>query len=246
MFEIAWSVLTYLVILGLENTSLVAERFGLKRLLRFLRKVVIPIVILGIIISTMHQSSLGALFLLVPQRLSPLWYTPFLPVLFYITAIAAGFSMVIVESCLSASADGRKPETKILSELGKWLPWILGLYLALKVILFVVEGKISYLFAGNVETVLFWVEIIVGVVLPIIILAQKQLRENPIWLFRAALLVVIGIVLNRFNVMFSGQGSILYAPTWIELAVTAGLISLGVLLYMFGVKYFPVLDQEPH
>ncbi len=215
-------------------------------MLRFLRKVVIPIVILGIIISTMHQSSLGALFLLVPQRLSPLWYTPFLPVLFYITAIAAGFAMVIVESSLSASAYGRKPETKLLSELGKWLPWILGLYLALKVILLIVEGKISYLFAGNVNTVLFWIEIIVGVILPIILLSQKRLRENPVWLFRAALLVVIGIVLNRFNVMFSGEGNVLYAPTWMEFAITAGLISLGMLLYMVGVKYFPVLDQEPH
>lgn len=246
MFEIAWSVLSYLVILTLENSTLVAERFHLRWLLRLSRTILIPVVILGIVISTMHQSSLGGLFLLAPQRLHPLWFTPLLPVLFYISAIMVGLAMVIIESSLSASAFGRKLELNLLSEIGSWIPWVLGLYFLLKVGILLFAGKLGELFQFDTAGILFWLEMLVGVIIPFALLVQPRLQKNRYWLFRAALMIAVGVVLNRFNVMFFGQWGAIYAPTWIEFAVTAGLISLGVLIYMFTVKNFPVLGQEAH
>ena len=244
MFEIAWSVISYLTILTIENSQLVAERFRIKWLLSLLRKILIPVVILGIIISTMHQSSLGGLFLLMPQRLYPLWYTPFLPALFYLSAILVGISMTIVESLLTASAFRRPPEMHLLRDLGLWAMWLLLAYLVLNLELIVVSGKAALLFHPGVPTLTYWVEIGVGVIAPLIILAQSRLRADRVWLFRASALVALGAVLNRFDVLFWGAGGVLYAPTWMEFAVTAGMISLGVLLFMFAVKHLPVLDQH--
>ena len=246
MFEIAWSVLSYLTILSIENSQLVAERFRIKWLLRLLRLVLIPVVIVGIIISTMHQSSLGGLFLLMPQRLDPLWYTPFLPALFYLSAILVGLSMTIVESLLTASAYRRPPEMHLLRDLGLWAMWLLLAYLVLNLGLVVVSGKAALLFRPALPTLLYWLEVSIGVILPLVILAQPRRREDPVWLFRASALVAFGVILNRFDVLFSGAGSVLYAPTWMEFAVTAGMISLGVLLFMFAVKHLPVLDQHAH
>lgn len=245
MFEIAWSVLTYLVILTIENSQWALERLRLKRLLSILRKVLIVVVVVGIIISTMHQSSLGGLFLIVPQRVPPLWYTPLLPILFYLSAIAVGLAMVIVESSLTNSALGRKPETDLLSSLARWIPWLLLIYLVLNLGQIIVGGKLQYLFAGDAASIMYWLEIIIGVIIPMVILFVPSLRTNRLWLFRAAALVGLGVVMNRFNILFWGQGGVLYSPTWMEFAVSAGLISLGVLLFMVAVKNFPVLDQHP-
>lgn len=246
MFEIAWSVISYLTILGIENSQLALERLRLKALLGLVRRLIIVFVILGIIISTLHQSSLGGLYLLVPQKMHPLWYTPIIPILFYISAIAVGFSMVIVEATLTAAAFHRKQETHLLSGIGGWLPWILVVYLAVLLGNLLFSGKIGLLFMPGLAALFFWVELIVGVLAPLAILAQPKLRRDHGWLFVGALLVTAGVVINRFNVIFWGQGGVVYAPTWIEFAVSAGLISLGVLLFMVGVKYFPVLDQHGH
>lgn len=244
MFEIAWSVISYLTILGIENSQLALERLRLKALLGLVRRLIIVFVILGIIISTLHQSSLGGLYLLVPQKMHPLWYTPIIPILFYISAIAVGFSMVIVEATLTAAAFHRKQETHLLSGIGGWLPWILVVYLAVLLGNLLFSGKIGLLFMPGLAALFFWVELIVGVLAPLAILAQPKLRRDHGWLFVGALLVTAGVVINRFNVIFWGQGGVVYAPTWIEFAVSAGLISLGVLLFMVGVKYFPVLDHH--
>ncbi len=244
MFEIAWSVISYLTILALENSPLVAERFKLKGLLRFLRRIVIPVVILGIIISTLHQSSLGGLFLLAPQRMHPLWYAQILPILFFVSAVMVGFAMVIVESTLSAGAFRHRLELNLLSEIGSWLPYIIGLYLILNLGNLAVTGKLGLLFEGSFASTLFLVEIGIGVILPLVLLLIPTIRNSAGGLFISALLIVLGVILNRFNVNAFGQGGAFYAPTWMEFAITAGLISLGVLLYMFAVKNFPVLGQH--
>ncbi len=244
MFEIAWSVLTYLTILTIENSALVLERFKLKRLLTILRKLLIPIVILGIIISTMHQSSLGGLFVIVPGRLHPLWHTMWLPVLFYISAIMVGLAMVIVESILSAKAFNRTVETHLLSEIGSWIPWVMVVYLALNLGIQLFSGKLPFMFEGSVAGTLYLLEIVGGVIVPLILLFIPAIRQSRWGLFWSAALVVFGVVLNRFNVAFFGQKGAFYAPSWIEYAVTIGLVSLGVLIYMFTAKNFAVLDQH--
>jgi Ni/Fe-hydrogenase subunit HybB-like protein len=246
MFEVAWCVLTYLFVLGIENSQLALERLGWHGLLRFVRLITIPAVILGIILSTMHQSALGSLFLIMPYRLNVLWYSPILPVLFYISAIMVGLSMVIFESMASAKAFGRHIELPLLAEIGGWLVYVLGLYLILKMGDIVVSGELGLMFNGSAASISMLLEVGIGVVLPLIILAMPDMRRRSGPLFTSACLIVVGVVMNRFNVCYVAHNeNVIYLPTWGEFAVTAGLTALGVLLYMFAVKNFRVLDYRP-
>jgi Ni/Fe-hydrogenase subunit HybB-like protein len=210
------------------------------------RLITIPAVILGIILSTMHQSALGSLFLIMPYRLNVLWYSPILPVLFYISAIMVGLSMVIFESMASAKAFGRHIELPLLAEIGGWLVYVLGLYLILKMGDIVVSGELGLMFNGSAASISMLLEVGIGVVLPLIILAMPDMRRRSGPLFTSACLIVVGVVMNRFNVCYVAHNeNVIYLPTWGEFAVTAGLTALGVLLYMFAVKNFRVLDYRP-
>ncbi len=241
MFEVAWCVMTYTTVLALEVSPVVFERFNLQLPLRLIRAITIPLVIAGIILSTMHQSSLGTLFLLVPGRLHALWYTPILPLLFFVSAVAVGLAMVIFESSLSASAFRRRLELDLLSELGGVIPYVLGLYLLLKLGDLTLAGELGLMFEGSAASVLFLLEIVGGVILPIILFALPQVRRSRRGLFRSALLVIGGLILNRFNVALFGLKGALYVPSWMEFAVTVGLVSVGLLVYAFTVQNFPVL-----
>lgn len=245
MFEIAWCVITYLVILSLENSPLLFERFGMKGPLQLIHTITIPVVIAGIVLSTMHQSSLGALFLLTPHRLDPLWYTPMIQVHFFVSAIMVGLAMVIFESMLSASAFKRPPEMHLLTEIGSYIPYVAGFYILVKLADLLFAGEIGMMFSGDTASLLFLAEMAL-VILPMVMLSQHSIRQSRVWLFRSAVMMVIAVVLNRFNVSFFGLSGGIYLPSWQEWAVTIGLIALGVLIYMFTVKNFPVLDQEPH
>jgi Ni/Fe-hydrogenase subunit HybB-like protein len=153
--------------------------------------------------------------------------------------------MVIVESLLTSSAFRRKPEMRLLSEIGGWLRFALGLYLAMKLIDVIVRGALPLLFSTTAG-LFFGLELLIGVALPLILVLQARVRNDRVWLFRAALLVVAGVILNRFNVLFFGQGGVFYAPSWQEFAITIGLTSLGILMFMLAAKHFPVLDQRSH
>ncbi len=247
MFEVAICVMTYTTVLALEVSPVVFERLEMKTPLKWIRAVTIPLVIIGIVLSTMHQSSLGTLFLLVPGKLNALWYTPILPLLFFVSAVAAGLSMIIIESSLSASAYRHRLELPLLQEIGGALPYVLGIYLVLKLGALILEGKLGLMFAGNLASLLFLLEVVGGVVLPFLFLLSSQVRKSRSGLFRSALAVVLlGVVLNRFNVSFFGLAGAPYLPTWMELAVTIGIISAGLLAYNFMIKRFPVLHQEAH
>lgn len=246
MFEVAMSVFSYLIVLTIENSQWVAERIRWKWWLAILRRILIVFVILGIIISTLHQSSLGALVLMSPQRLPAVWYTPILPILFYVSAITVGMAMVIVEALLSASAFRRKPEMHLLSELGGWLRYALGCYLLLKLADLAIRGDLGRMFTSGAASVFFGLELLFGVILPLVFLLSPRVRQNRVLLFRSALFVVLGVLLNRFNILFFGMSHGFYAPSLIEFAVSAGLTSLGILIYLFAAKYFPVLNQHPH
>src|SRR5271169_5515315 len=129
MFEVAWCVTLYTTVLALEFAPVVLERFHLDRALKVMRIALIPLVILGVILSTLHQSSLGSLFLIVPEKLYPLWYTPILPLLFYVSAIAVGLAMTIFESWHSSRAFGRALELPLLASMGRVLAVVLSVYL---------------------------------------------------------------------------------------------------------------------
>jgi Ni/Fe-hydrogenase subunit HybB-like protein len=243
MFEVAICVMLYTTVLALEVSPVVFEGLDWRKPLKWVRAITIPLVIAGIVLSTMHQSSLGSLFLLVPNRLNALWYTAWLPLLFFISAVCAGLSMIIIESSLSASAYRRKLEFGLLKEVGGALFYVLALYLILRLLFLLLDGKLGLMFSSGGASILFLLEVVGGVILPLALLSMPKFRHSRTGLFRAALLVTLGVVLNRFNVSFFGLAGASYLPTWMELAVTIGLIAAGLLAYDFMIKRFPVLHD---
>jgi Ni/Fe-hydrogenase subunit HybB-like protein len=258
LWEVGVCVATYTTVLFIEFLPAILERLvaiaplarrlPLQAILHLLRRVSIVFVILGIVLSTLHQSSLGSLWVLVPEKLHPLWYTIYLPFFFWLSAVAVGLTMVIVEATLSARAFHRGLEIDLLADLAKAAAVVLALYLVLKLADLVGRGAWPLLFRPSLEATSYWLEIGLGVVIPMALFSQARLRRQPRILFGGALLVVaFGIVLNRLNVGLIGLLAYTgpaYIPSWMEVVVTLTLVSLGVIAFALAARYLPVFTHE--
>ena len=246
MFEVAWCVMLYTTVLAIEFSPVVLERLRMERLRRMLRAVTTPLVIAGVILSTLHQSSLGSLYLIVPSKLHPLWYTPLLPYLFLISAVGAGIGMTILESYLSERAFGRRLEMDLLEPLARGMVVSLGVYGLVRVIVISKSGAIAMLLHPGYEGRMFLLEMIVGVVLPVGLLLIDRVRMHPTGLVVAALFAVLGFVMNRLNVSVTGMegaAGVQYVPSWMEISVSLGLVALGFALFAAAVRYLPVFPE---
>jgi c(7)-type cytochrome triheme protein len=250
MFEVAWCVTLYTTVLALEFSPMVFERLGWGRPLRIMRAVYVPLVIIGVLLSTMHQSSLGTLYVIAPDKLHGLWYTPLLPVFFFITAIAVGLAMTIFESFMSYRAFGKRLEPHVLDGLARAIVVVLGVYAVWKLEDLLVRGQLGLAAQLTPESVLFWGEVGLGVALPMLLFAWPRTRRDPHFLFFAAVLTVMGFVINRMNVAVTGmQGwaRTPYFPSIYELAVTIALVVAGFALFGAAVKHLPVFPAgDPH
>lgn len=265
LFEVGICVIMYLAVLYIEFLPVVTERFigkvrmkgifsilnkPLDAILRILdkglSKTMFIFIILGVVLSTLHQSSLGTLMIIAGPKMHPLWQTPVLPLLFLLSAISVGYPMVIFESILASRSLGLKAEMNVLSELGRMVPPILGIYLAFKIGDMVIRGSFVYLTEFNTASVMFVIEVLFGVIVPLrMFLSEAVLKSKPL-LFVASALVIFGVLLNRINnfvVAYTppySYGS--YFPSIGEISVTVGFISLLVLAYRFIVLNFPVIS----
>ena len=247
MFEVAYCVMLYTTVLSLEFSPIVLERFNLEKPLKIVRAALIPLVILGVILSTLHQSSLGTLYLIMPEKLHPLWYSPLLPVFFFISAIAVGLAMTIFESSLSAKYFGRQLELPILQELGRVLVVVLCVYGILRYEDLLHRGVLKLVLRPGYEMYLFWLEISLSLIFPLLLLSQKKVRTTASGLYLAAVLVVLGFITNRLNVSITGLESAAgmhYVPKWTEVAVTGAIIAAGFALFGFAAKYLPIFPAE--
>ncbi|MEJ2048848.1 MAG: Ni/Fe-hydrogenase cytochrome b subunit [Calditrichota bacterium] len=249
MFEVGWCVMLYTTVLALEFSPFVLERLRWQKPLRIIRNLLVPLVIIGVILSTLHQSSLGSLYLIVPEKLYPLWYSPLLPVLFFVSSVAVGFAMVMFESFLSARAFNKHLEKPLLMDLARVVVFILSLLLVLKLQDFARRDAWHYLFINRPETYLFWTEILLGIIIPIILLSVPKIRRNQLALFSSVLMVVTGFVMNRLNVAITGMESYAqanYFPSWMEISVTLMIVALGFAAFRMAVKYLPIFNSpEP-
>jgi Ni/Fe-hydrogenase subunit HybB-like protein len=244
MFEIAWCVTLYTTVLALEFSPIVFEKFNLKVPLKFIRMLYIPIVIVGVLLSTLHQSSLGTIYVIVPDKLHGLWYSSWLPVFFFVSAISAGLAMTILESFLSFRAFGKRLEKDILTGIARVIVVVLAVYFVMRFQDLIQQGNLYLAFNFDRESVLFWGEIGLGVIVPMILLFIARVRENETFLFFSALLVILGFIVNRLNVTIGGiLHSETYFPKWSEFAVTLAIITLGFAAFGFAVKYFPVFPE---
>ena len=242
MFEIAWCVMLYTTVLILEFAPAVLERLGWQRALGWLRGVMIPVVILGVILSTLHQSSLGSLYLIVPGKLYPLWYSPLQPVFFFVSALCAGLAMTIFESWHSRKAFGKELEPSLLTGLGRVLAVGLSFYLTLRIIDLAHRSVFHLLLLPRSETYLFLLEFAL-LATPMLLLFRRRIHNNPTALYCCSVLTLLGFVTNRMNVAITGMeasSGVDYFPKWTELAITMSLVAAAFAIFWLAVKYLPV------
>ena len=266
LFEVAMCVMFYLNVLYLEFVPIVVEQYkgrvnlpgplaalnapleGLLKVLDAITdKLMWVFIIAGVVLSCMHQSSLGSLMLIAPTKLHPLWYTPILPLLFLTSAIAVGYPMVVFETTLVSSSLKLDSEMHVLTPLTRFTVFLLGLYLALKIGDMGVRGTYVYLLDGTAQTNAFLVELILGVIVPWVMLVLPKVRQSRRGLFIACSLIVGGVLLNRVNVFVVGYRPPIseanYAPAFGEILITVGLVAALMFLYRFLVTYLPVLNR---
>lgn len=241
LFEVAMCVMCYLTVLALEFSPAVLEhpifhRPFFRGLLTVVKKLTIPLVIAGIVLSTLHQSSLGSLFLIQPFRVHPLWYSPYLYALFFVSAVGLGLMMVTLESLCSSWLFGHKVDVGGLSGLGKLASLVLGVYVVFRLADLVYRGILPGALDGSWQAWLFLVELAWGAIVPAMLLVLPPVRRSIAGLATCAVMGVTGIVWHRFNVCiiaFERPDALGYWPTWIELAVSAGIVAGAILVFIF-------------
>jgi Ni/Fe-hydrogenase subunit HybB-like protein len=245
MFEVAWCVMLYTTVLALEFSPVVLEHFKLKRALKVVKAITIPLVVLGVILSTLHQSSLGSLFLIIPGRMHPLWYSNIIPFLFIISCVAAGLCMTIFESFLSSRAFGREIELPLLSQLAKVVVVVLALYFTVRIQDLMSRDALHYVFEPSYQSIMFIGEIVLGVLLPFFLLIFEKVRTSRAGLFYSSVLVLLGFIAHRMNTAITSMErwpSRTYIPSWQELAITLALAAFGFFAFSFVARYFDVFS----
>jgi len=265
LFEVGICVMIYMTVLYIEFLPIVTERFigkvnlpgflsGLNKFIdkvlrlldRGLSKTIFIFIIAGVVLSTLHQSSLGTLMVIAGPKMHPLWQTPVLPLLFLLSAVAVGFPMVIFESLIASRSLGLKPEMHILSKLGSMMAPLLGIYLAFKIGDMFIRETFVYLTEFKTASVMFTIELLFGVIIPLRMLLSPKVLKSPLYLFIASALIVFGVLLNRINnfvVAYTPPYSTeSYFPSFGEISVTVGFVAILVLAYRFIVLNFPVIS----
>lgn len=258
LLEIGICVMSYLTVLAIEFAPVVLERFPkLHNIAHLIHKFIMPFVIVGVVLSTLHQSSLGSLLLIQPAKLHPLWWTPILPIMFFSSAITVGMAMIIFESSLSSRYFQRGIETHLLAKIAKAIPIALGVYLVLKFGELAIARELGLLFTSGIMSVLFWAEIFIGVLTPMVWFSIEKNRTSNNGLLTGAIILLVGMILNRFDVswfavkhpdplfyMPTFMGNVKYFPTFPEVSVSIGIFAAGILAFGLIAKYFPVFEDE--
>ncbi len=248
MFEVAFCIGTYVFIMWIEFSPTFLEAKKKYPQLKILNKLMFIFIAIGVLLPTMHQSSLGTLMIIAGHKLSGLYQTGFLPLLFLITAIAMGFAMVIFESLFSSFNFKRPYETKQLSKIGGIVAKLILVFLIIRIIDLVWRGAFGEAFAFNLNALMFWIENILFIYV-MIILFDAQKRENRKTLFVSAILMVLAGSIYRFDtflVAFNPGPGWHYFPSISEIFITLGIISVEIMAYLYFVKRLPVLPEVKH
>ncbi len=248
MFEITWCVILYTTVLSIEFAPIVLEKFNMHRPIKWIHTCSLPFMILGVLLSTLHQSSFGSLYLCVPNRLHPLWYSPLLPILFFISCIASGISMVILET-LILSRNGRTLLPAALrANLAKITAVALAVYLVVRFQDLLGRGGAHELGKLTYHSIAFYFEIVVGFVVPLVLLLSRRVRNSRRGLFTACVMVLTGFAANRMNTAITGLESWptrTYFPSLIEIRIMLGIAAIGFSAFSIISSYLPIFEPEP-
>jgi Ni/Fe-hydrogenase subunit HybB-like protein len=242
MVEVAISISTYIVVLWIELSPVMLEKWNKTKLRRGVHRIMFVVVAFGMLFPTLHQSSLGGLMIVAGNKLSPLWQTNWLPALFLLSALTMGFAVVVFEAIFSATVLKRPYEQSMLSKLAGTIPWILGFYLILRWTTLLLNGGLSD-WALNAKGIMFIIENLLFIY-PFIVLLSEANRGKLTQLFYASISILLAGAVYRFNaflVGFEPGGGYVYFPAVAEILITVGIISIELVAYLFFVKRFPVL-----
>ncbi len=253
LFLVAWHFMLYMMAQLVEFFPAVAEWLGWKRVHRIFTALTLGAVIFGITLSTLHQSGLGALFLMAKDKIHPLWYTEFIPVLFFVSSIFSGLSMVIFEGSIShrvfsyrMDEDHRTSHDDILIGLGRVCGVAMFVYFFLKVLILIHGQEWQYLATGWGAWYLLEV---LGFVLGPAFLYFHAVRHRKVrWIQAASLLALLGIILNRLNISviaFQWYDPNHYVPSWMEIEVTLAVLFAEIWVFRWVVNRMPVLGGSP-
>jgi Ni/Fe-hydrogenase subunit HybB-like protein len=252
LFEVAMCVMCYLTVLALEFSPVVLEHpLFSHRIFQFALKVIkkftIPLVIAGICLSTLHQSSLGSLFLIQPFRTHPLWYSPIIYALYFVSAVGLGLMMVTLESLLSSWLFGHRARVDLLAGLGRMASFVLSVYVVVRVGDLWWRGQLTHKTIVSWQGGLFVFELMVSAVIPATLLAIPRVRNSIAGLATCSTMTVCGIIGYRFDaciIAFLRPETMPYFPTWTELAVSAGIIAGAVLVFIFFNENLRIVNHE--
>ncbi len=238
--SIAWVVAVFVILLFWEINM---RRGAMPRD----KQTPILLILAGVTFSTMHQSTLGALYLIAAEQLNALWYTGAMPVLFFISAVTVAPAIVIFVALSADKHWNYKANLPLLSDLAKAMPVLLGIYLVAKFVDLLSRGAIAGIFELNNQSFSWWVEMIVGVLLPLVIYVFSRNESRRTGLYWASVFVIIGLILNRVNVAVVGihvPKWETYYPHWMEVMITVGIFSLGLLAFRYAVSFFPIYEES--
>ena len=264
LFEVAMCVMTYLMVLYFEFIPVFVERFrgrvrlpgflgrfdGLSerliRLLDFIGRSFMPFaIVLGVVLSLMHQSALGSLMMIASTKMHPLWFTPALPLFFLLSAIMCGFPSIIVASHAVMRSAGRRIDPGVFAGLSRIALIPMSAYGMAKLIDLNVRGRLALAFDGSIESTLWLVEMIPCLFVPIVLFLNEKSRKSPTAQFAGSLLIVLGVVLNRINVYLTAftppSAGYRYFPSPGEISITLGLLAGMIFLYRLCAVIFPIV-----
>lgn len=249
MWVVAIHVVLYTSTLATESSPMFFEKLRMEWAANVIHKILVPVVLFGVLLSLLHQSSLGAVYLIVPKKLSSFWYNSQLPTLFLASAIMMGLSMVSLETIISGKVFKHEINIGIISGLARGTLIAAIIYLAMK-LWFLAKGPgISASFKGSMESNMYLLEMIIGVIIPLFLLLMKNARENIKSIFLINILIISGVLLNRLNVAIFGlyrdasAGGASYFPTWMEFVVTLAFISFAIFGFKLSAKYLRVFPE---
>lgn len=255
MFIVAWHFLLYMLTLGLEFSPAAAEWLGMKRLRKILGSVTLGAVVFGVMLSIHHQSGLGALMSMAIGKIHPLWYTVFVPWMFFISSIFAGLSLVIFEGTISHKVFSSQIDEEhhhtypdIVTGLARICAGAMFCYLFLNIAMVSHEGDLPLI---NTPMGYWWLIEVVGfVVVPFFMFISGAQQRNLFTIRVAAILTMLGIILNRFNFVFIAYNwyvplSEKYYPYWMEVWITLCIVFIDIWVFRWIINRMPILRESP-
>jgi Ni/Fe-hydrogenase subunit HybB-like protein len=248
LYEVGWCAFLYLTVLALEFARVPLEQAGWYRTFRIVSAIYIPIMLLGVTLSHLHQSSLGTLMALIPHKINLLWWSDLLPLLFLFSAMMAGPAMAILEHLAAARWLGFAPRMDLLAGLARIEAWLVGLFLAFQMGDLFYRGAADIALSASWFAVSFWVEIGFGLLLPFVLLLMPEVRDSRAGLATACSLIITGILLHRLNVAVIGlrvRHWESYVPSLGEVGITLGITAAALFAFGWLARILPIHEELP-